>query len=132
MIGHARVLDGDTVEVSGEKVRLHGIDAPERDQVCLKGDVPVACGREATEALRDMIDGRSVTCEGSKHDRYGRLIGVCRVDGVDLNGMMARTGHGVAYRKYSRDYVGEEAMAKAEKLGLWGSEFMMPWEWRKH
>lgn len=133
--GHARVVDGDTLEIEGVKVRLEGIDAPESDQPCLlrKPGPPefVRCGTQATEALVAAVGGKPVVCEGGKVDFFKRLLATCYADGVDLNRWLVRNGHAVAYRKYSTRYVHAEEMSKLEKLGVWSTEFMMPWDWRK-
>src|SRR5699024_7119864 len=94
--GPARLVDGDTIEVAGQSVRLHGIDAPETAQQCFDGaGRPFPCGRDATAALGALISGRDVTCTGHKHDRYGRIIATCRAGGVELNAEMVRLGHAI-------------------------------------
>ncbi len=60
--GPARVIDGDTIEVEGQRIRLHGIDAPEGRQTCRRAAVTWLCGVEAARALRLFIDGRRAGC----------------------------------------------------------------------
>ena len=100
--GKPRVIDGDTIEIAGERIRLHGIDAPEADQTCLdeKGK-KWRCGQEATFALLYMIGDHWITCKSDERDRYGRLIAVCFAGPHDLNAKMVRQGWALAYRKYS-------------------------------
>lgn len=131
LAGRARLVDGDTIEVAGRTVRLHGIDAPETAQGCLdsSGD-PFPCGTRATEALRALIAGRRVVCAGDEHDRYGRLIAICRAGGVDLNAEMVRRGMAVAYEDYSDDYLPEQAEARDAGRGLWAGAFEPPAEVR--
>lgn len=118
--GPVRVIDGDTLEISGERVRLFGIDAPEHDQRCTDAaGRPWACGTRATEALRDLTRGRAVRCSGEEQDRYGRLVARCTVAGRDLGAAMVHDGMAFAYRRYSRDYVGAEEQAKAAGRGIW-------------
>ena len=125
--GRARVIDGDTIEVSSARIRLFGIDAPESAQRCLAGSRRWSCGEQATRALAGRIDGRSVACEERDRDRYGRIVAVCRYDGQDVNAWLVREGWAMAYRRYSTAYVGEEAAAKAAQRGVWRGEFVPPW-----
>jgi endonuclease YncB( thermonuclease family) len=131
MVGEARIIDGDTVEIDGERIRLHGIDAPESRQMCKVVGEEWRCGESATLALVDETTGQSVTCRGKKRDRYGRLIAVCYAGSDDLNAWMVREGWAVAYRRYSKDYVDEEAEARAAGKGVWRGEFELPWKWRQ-
>jgi len=59
------------------------------------------------------------------------MVGVCSVEGTNLNGWMAANGHAMAYRKFTRDYIDEEQSAKAAKLGMWRGDFTPPWQWRR-
>ena len=79
--GMALISDGDTITISGMKVRLNGIDTPERNQTCRKAGVTWKCGYEVTETLRGWLDTKEVRCLGDTKDRYGRLIADCFVDG---------------------------------------------------
>jgi endonuclease YncB( thermonuclease family) len=99
--GSACVIDGDTVEVAGQRIRLHGIDAPESKQRCRAGRSEIECGKEATKVLRSIIARESVTCEGRDVDRYGRIVAVCRnSDGEDINAAMVAQGWALAYRQF--------------------------------
>ena len=130
--GKPRVIDGDTIEIAGERIRLHGIDAPESKQTCIDGDGKKwRCGQDATFALANLIGNHWITCKGDERDRYGRLIAVCYAGPYDLNAMIVQRGWALAYRRYSMDYVDEEADAKVHKEGLWRGEFVPPWEWRR-
>lgn len=129
--GPVRVIDGDTLEISGERVRLFGIDAPEHDQRCTDAaGRPWVCGTRATEALRDLVQGRAVRCSGEEQDRYGRLVARCTVAGRDLGAAMVRDGMAFAYRRYSLDYVAEEGRAKAARRGIWAGAAENPAEVR--
>ena len=130
--GEARVVDGDTIWIEGTKIRLHGIDAPETEQTCVDGggnEYP--CGERATKALTEIIGNNHVRCEGDQRDRYGRLIATCYVDGTDINAEMVLQGWALAYQRYSKDYVDEEARAMDDHAGMWLGEFLTPWDWRK-
>ena len=106
--GSARLVDGDTVEVRGQMVRLFGIDAPETAQTCEASGRRYPCGRLAAETLAKLIAGRTVTCEGDERDRYDRLIGWCRAGGTDLNREMVRLGWAVAFRQFTDVFLEEE------------------------
>ncbi len=131
IVGTASIIDGDTIEIHGQRIRLHGIDTPESSQLCERDGKPYRCGQVAALALSDRIGRRTVSCEGRDMDRYGRVIAVCSQSGIDLNGWLVRQGYGVAYRKYSLDYVPQEEAARKERLGMWSGRFVMPWLWRR-
>ncbi|MHB8149958.1 MAG: thermonuclease family protein [Desulfobulbia bacterium] len=131
LVGVASVIDGDTIEIHGQRIRLHGIDAPESSQVCMVENKPWRCGAEAANKLAEKIGKNQVSCEGRDKDRHGRVVAVCTVGEQNINSWMAQEGQAVAYRKYSADYVGQEEEAKAGKRGIWASKFDMPWDWRK-
>lgn len=130
-IGPARVLDGDTIEVRGVRVRLEGIDAPETMQKCRTKWGRWSCGRRAAEALSKRIGGKVVACEITGRDRYRRSLAVCRLEGTDLNAWMVTEGWALAYRQFTRRYVSHEAAARQAKRGLWRGEFIAPWDWRR-
>lgn len=130
--GTPRIVDGDTLHLNGIKIRLHGIDAPEMKQECTdQHGASYLCGEASTEALRTLTLNTNITCEGSTHDRYRRLIGVCYARGINLNAEMVRQGWALAYRRYSEDYVSAENEAQEAKRGMWAGEFELPWERRR-
>ena len=129
--GTALIVDGDTITISGNKIRLSGIDTPEKNQTCRKVSITWRCGYEATETLRRWTYTKEVRCVGDTKDRYGRLIANCFVDGYNLNARLVYEGMALAYRRYSKKYVPEEDEAKAAKRGLWAGEFVAPWDWRR-
>ena len=132
LTGRPYVTDGDTVKISGERIRLEGIDAPETNQRCRDASGKgYNCGIVSTAALRNKIGRSSIACEGTKRDRYGRFLGICYLDELDLNGWMVRNGYALAYRRYSRRYVSAEREARENGRGLWAGEFVAPWSWRK-
>lgn len=128
--GPAKIIDGDTLEIAGKRVRLFGIDAPEAAQTCDHDGQKWACGQTSAERLRGLIGDSSVTCDGNQLDQYGRLVAVCTVVGVDLNQAMVADGWAVAFRQYSEAYVADEGRARAAKRGLWASSFEMPQDYR--
>lgn len=129
--GQARVIDGDTFAVAGQRVRLHGIDAPETRQTCLRAGRRWACGKAATKAMRRLVGRDPVRCEVRDWDRYGRAVAACYAGGRDLQRELVRQGLALAYRRYSTRYVPDEDAARAEGLGLWSGAFVEPRKWRK-
>lgn len=125
--GAARVADGDSLTIAGERVRLQGIDAPELAQLCARGDGDYPCGREAREALARLVAAGAVSCESGRRDRYDRVLARCRAGRVDLNRAMVEAGWAVSYGDY-RD--AEDAARRAGK-GLWAGSFDRPQDWRR-
>jgi len=124
------VIDGDTIIMGEIRVRLHGIDAPERDQMCEFKGHESPCGVIAQNVLIGFLLNTDVSCTRRDVDRYGRLVGECFADGFDVSAGMVRAGQAVAYREYSLQYVTAEEEAARHKRGIWGGTFLMPWEWR--
>ena len=124
------VIDGDTIELEGKRIRLFGIDAPEKSQPCQVQETAMACGIIARNALIGFVAGATVQCDREDVDRYGRDVSRCYADGYDLSAGMVRAGLAVAYRQYSLSYVSEEENAKRLKHGMWKGTFIMPWDWR--
>ena len=117
------VSDGDSVTVldaqkTQYKIRLAGIDAPERAQ---------AYGQKAKESLSDLVFGKSVEVAWSKQDRYGRIVGVITLAGVDINLAQVQRGMAWHYKQYQNEqspedriaYAQSESQARDKKLGLW-------------
>ena len=132
IIGIASVIDGDTIEIHGQRIRLFGIDAPESRQLCVR---PTGkrwrCGQQASFALADHIGRVTVRCEQRDIDRYHRVVAVCFRDAEALNRWMVANGWAVAYRRYSLDYVTDEDTARRNRTNIWSGEFDMPWDWRR-
>lgn len=130
--GTAKVVDGDTIEINAQRIRLEGIDAPEADQTCGGGWFGTwNCGRAATEALKWMTGGRRVECHSAGRDKYDRVLGWCTADGRDINREMVRGGHAWAFVKYSTRYQSVEAEARQAKTGIWKGEAEPAWSYRE-
>lgn len=129
------VADGDTVTVldAGKvqhKIRLAGIDAPEKSQ---------AYGERSRESLAELVANRTVIVDTDKQDRYGRRVGKILLDGKDVNIEQIRRGLAWFYRHYDRElsdadrqsYDREEVEAKDHRRGLWADpQPIPPWEFR--
>jgi endonuclease YncB( thermonuclease family) len=126
--GQATVIDADTIEIHGQRIRLHGIDAPEGRQLCQADGAQYRCGQQAALALADHIGRRAIACVERAIDRYGRIVAVCTVAGADVGAWLVSQGWAMAYRRDSRDYIDEEAEAPASCRGMWRGSFVPPWE----
>ena len=130
--GAARPIDGDTIEVAGQRIRLAAIDAPERSQTCTGvGGETYECGRDAAATLAAMIRDQLVTCVPQSRDRYGRTVATCSTAAGDIGAAMVRAGWAVAYRRYGHQYVGDEEAARVERRGMWSGRFTEPEQWRR-
>jgi endonuclease YncB( thermonuclease family) len=132
LIGRALVVDGDSIEIAGARIRLYGIDAPELDQSCTDAaGQPWSCGRKAAQELRRHVAGRELHCVPSSSDRFNRAIAVCSLpDGSDLNGWIVGQGWALAYDR-AGTYRPQEQEAQAARRGLWAGTFVPPSEWRQ-
>lgn len=130
--GQASVIDGDTIEIHGERIRLVSIDAPEARQPCFDRQGRAwRCGQQAALALSDFIAFRPVTCLSEGRDRYRRILGDCAVAGTSLSAWMIENGWAVPY--YDRNHLHAAAADRAEaaQRGIWSGKFEMPSDWRR-
>lgn len=131
IFGVATVIDGDTIEIHGQRIRLHAIDAPESGQFCVAAESRYRCGQRAALYLQDLINSSQVACKAQDTDRYGRTVAVCEVGGIDLGQRMVASGWALAYREYDMVYLPAEASARQAQVGIWAGEFVEPWNWRQ-
>jgi endonuclease YncB( thermonuclease family) len=122
------ISDGDTIVTTGDnRIRLWGIDTPERDQ---------RYGADATEALTEMLRNEQLYLETKDIDRYGRTVGVIyTTNGSEINLEMVCKGHAWWYQRYAPEashYEQCQDGAKDSRLGLWAEEDpVAPWNWRR-
>lgn len=129
--GYAQVIDGDTLDIAGARVRLEGIDAPEMAQTCVRGSgTSWSCGREAQKALERMTRDQVVMCDPTGTDKYHRTLALCFAGGESLNAALIKAGLARAFVKYSNAFVAEERAAQAARLGIWQGDNIAPWEFR--
>jgi endonuclease YncB( thermonuclease family) len=121
------VIDGDSLQVDGTTYRLHGIDAPDPSQICADG---WPAGYEAEEYLRQLTDGKEISCAPVLGKDDGETIAICRADGVDLGGAMVTGGRAFAYVPYSARYIAQEESAAKARRGVHGHKCITPWRWR--
>ncbi len=129
-----KVADGDSITVldntdTQHRIRLQGIDAPERGQ---------PYGNASREHLANLVAGKTVTVKWAKRDRYGRIVGFVIVDGQDVNLAQVKAGMAWFYRYYQKELSREnrklyaQAEARANEKGLWQDKNPMPpWEHRR-
>ena len=117
IIGLAVIVDGDTLHIGADKIRLHAINTPERNE---RG------GREATNALRSIIAGRPVRCVWDGTKTHRRFVSVCTVGKLDLGRELVRRGYAAACPRYSRRYMADERRAQARRLGIWRAGYQKP------
>jgi endonuclease YncB( thermonuclease family) len=129
----ARVVDGDTIRLGSERVRLIGIDAPETAQGCKDAaGRAYECGKAATAYMRSLVAGRAVSCTRQGEDRYGRTLAECFVAGArsSINADMVRAGWAICYAD-SKTYRAEQDVASRAHAGLWRGLFENPAEYRR-
>ncbi|CAM3345807.1 thermonuclease family protein [Paracoccus nototheniae] len=130
--GQASVIDGDTLEIHGERIRLVSIDAPESRQPCFdRQGRPWRCGQQAALALSDFIARRPVTCLSEGRDRYRRILGDCAVAGISLSAWMIENGWAVPYYDRDRRHTAAAGRAEAAQRGIWSGTFEVPSDWRR-
>jgi len=128
--GNIRIVDGDSLVVGGEELRLFGIDAPEYSQTCKAkaGGADYNCGKQARHYLQNLVKSGDVLCSGFERDKYDRLLAVCKIGEKDINQDMVISGWAVSFGSYSA----EEAEAEKAKRGIWSGEFETPSKWRRN
>lgn len=131
--GSPKVVDGDSLELNGKKIRLFGIDAPEWDQPCLRAIKRQTCGSLAKQYLKnEVIAGGEVKCVQKDKDNYGRSVSICYVNDTDIAMKMVKDGYAMAYRYFSKDYVQYEEEAKSKGAGLWSYGYINPRDYRNN
>ncbi|MDA0822372.1 MAG: thermonuclease family protein [Proteobacteria bacterium] len=129
--GTAQIIDGDSIRIGETEIRLHGIDAPEAKQTCQYEGRDWPCGETATKALRSIVGAGPVQCTWTELDRYERALATCYVAQSDIALQLVDRGLALAYRRYSDAYVANEDRARAARKGVWNTEFVLPWDWRR-
>lgn len=125
------VIDGNTINLSGEEITLYGIDAPERNQLCNDlSSKEWQCGMEAKKYLQRLIKKADIFCNYMGLDKFGRAASTCFSGGKDINQAMVHDGYAVADYFDTLEYIQDEEHAKKNRLGIWQGGFDLPWVWR--
>jgi endonuclease YncB( thermonuclease family) len=126
-----QVIDGDSLKVDGENIRLTGIDAHQTCRDSQAREWP--CGQAAKARLAELVSKGQVTCAGHRHDIFGRTLAVCSAGDIpDLGEILVREGLAVSYaRELGDGYVAAEIQARFSRHGLWQGEFENPRDWRR-
>lgn len=128
--GPATVIDGDTIDMTGTRIRIIGIDAPESAQQCTRAGQPWACGTEATATLHALVGGAPLQCTALGNDVYGRTLATCRTAVFDLGREMVRRGMALPSDDAPPEYAAAQEIARSRSYGLWAGEFQAPSAWR--
>lgn len=126
--GKAYAVDGDSLNIDGERLRLFGLDAPELEQNCFKGRASWPCGQRSKRHLANLIKGQVLVCESRGRGRYDRPLVICSTDELNINVTMVESGWAVDYG----GYYSEEIRARKSKNGVWQGTFETPEQWRKN
>jgi endonuclease YncB( thermonuclease family) len=132
LIGRASIIDGDTIEIHGTRIRLWGIDAPESSQLCRGEDsLQYRCGAKAANELDTFIARRPVDCSPVSLDQYRRTVAVCSIESVDLAEWLVLKGLALDWPTYSkRKYEGAQREAEHAGRGIWAGSYVEPWLFR--
>ena len=132
MTGQASIIDGDTLEIHDNRIRLWGVDAPESDQLCRGEDsLQYRCGAKAANELDAFIAKRPVSCIPISLDQYGRTVATCSVGGLDLGEWLVRNGLALDWPQYSRGrYDDVQREAEHAGRGIWEGSYVEPWLFR--
>ena len=132
LIGQASVIDGDTLEIHGTRIRLWGIDAPESTQLCRGEDsLQYRCGAQAANDLDAFIARRPVSCMPMNLDQYGRTVATCSVDNSDLGLWLVDNGLALDWPRFSmKRYEAAQHDAERAGRGIWRGSYVEPWLYR--
>lgn len=134
LTGIARVVDGDSIFVDKNEIRLFEIDAPEYRQTCFNAkNQEYDCGKVSTKFLKKLINNKKVSCFYAEKDVYNRFLAKCFLDKISINHEIIKNGMAVIYNfNIASDEIIEiENQAKESRLGIWQGAFELPKQYRK-
>ena len=133
IVGIAKVLDTDVIDVAGKRLFLFGIEAFEAQQLCFLNGKPWHCGQIAYRELQILVAEGEATCTLRKDTDRKRMRfpwATCTINGIDIAEEMVRRGMAMALREQSEDYIDDENYAELNKIGIWKGNFLPPWAYR--
>ena len=136
IFGIAKVVDGDTIKIRKQIIRLIFIDAPEIKQKCFTKEKKIYfCGNESKEFLKNIINNKQIYCEYTKKDKYKRILSECFLTKKKLHSInykMIENGWALIYKRYPfpKKYLIAEDYAKKTNSGIWQGKFILPEIWR--
>jgi endonuclease YncB( thermonuclease family) len=128
--GIPKVIDGETLELAGERFRLYGIDAPDPRQNCEIRGRDYNCGHVSKTALMDLVAGVKIRCVPKSSGNEGKRIAICYAGGYDLAEGMVHTGWAMAMPRHGGKYLSIERQAERARRGMWQGKFTPPWNWK--
>lgn len=132
IVGPLTVVDGETLEIHNQRIKLWGVDAPDINQTCHDGQgTAYNCGKEAASALSRWLSKlQPIQCEPRGNDNAGNVIAICYTStGDDIAGWMVRNGYAIDWPKYSNGfYAVPQNEAQQAKNGVWQHNGVEPWK----
>lgn len=129
--GSAEVVGPAMLNINGKRIVLYGVDAPVKGQPCYAGAKIWDCATASAKTLLNLVGTQEIACEQHRIDGFGRVFAVCKAGEIDLNRALVEAGMAVALPKETTDYVGAEAAAKSNGIGVWRGPFTTPAEYRE-
>jgi len=127
-----KVVDGDSLEIDGVRIRLKGIDAPEYLQYCFdENKKKYECGKMSREYLEELTQSEDFYCKSNEKDKYKRELSVCYAEGKDINELMIKQGWAIPYRTKNPLYYEAQTVAKTNKSGMHRGKFIAPEIYRR-
>jgi micrococcal nuclease len=137
--GKPIITDGDTFRYKGGiKIRLFGVDTPEKNQKCEAKGACYPCGQEATKFVQSFIGKSDLVCDLTGDKTYDRYVASCSVGGKDLGEALIAAGLGFPYREFLKKspleapYIAAEIRAQSRAVGMHRGRFIPPADWRNH
>jgi endonuclease YncB( thermonuclease family) len=132
--GYGYAIDGDSLKIAGNEVRLLEIDAPEYQQTCFDtNNLEYNCGQIAKKYTQNLIKNKQVDCYYFTTDMYKRYLAKCFIGELEINKELIRSGMAIiySYNQASEEMIELEQQAKTAKIGIWQGIFQNPKDYRR-